>query len=107
VPVRTQWTKGHRFLGALALVLALAFAALGCGDTIIDSAKTEDTIKANVEKSLHQKVASVDCPTDRKVEPGETFNCTIEFSDGTHATSTWKIRNKDADIDVVGFEQTK
>jgi hypothetical protein len=102
-----RWTKGLRILGALALVLALAFAALGCGDTVIDSSKTEGAIKSNVERSLHQKVASVDCPSDQKVEPGKTFTCTIEFSDGKQATSTWKIRNKDADIDIVGFKKTE
>jgi hypothetical protein len=105
--VKLKWTNGRRILGALALVLALAFAALGCGDTIIDRAKTEDTIKANVEKSLKQKVASVECPSDQKVEPGKTFTCTIEFSSGDHATSTWKIRNKEADIDIVGFKKTE
>jgi Domain of unknown function (DUF4333) len=105
--MRLGWTNRHRFLGTLALALALAFAALGCGDTVIDSSKTEGAIKANVERSLNQKVASVDCPSDQKVEVGETFTCTIEFTDGKHATSTWKIRNKDADIDVVGFKKTE
>jgi hypothetical protein len=105
--VGRRWTKGHRFLGTLALALALAFAALGCGDTVIDSGKTEDAIKSNVERSLKQKVASVDCPSDQKVEVGKTFTCTIKFTDGKQATSTWKIRNKDADIDIVGFEKTE
>lgn len=105
--MKLEWTNGCRILGALALVLALAFAALGCGDTIIDSGKTEDTIKANVERSLKQKVASVECPTEQKVEPGKTFTCTIEFSNGDHATSTWKIRNEEADVDIVGFKKTE
>jgi post-segregation antitoxin (ccd killing protein) len=91
----------------LALVLALAFLALGCGDTVIDSGKTEAAIKSNVEKSLNQKVDSVDCPSDEKVEAGRTFTCTIELSNGKHATSTWKIRNKEADIEIVGFKETK
>jgi post-segregation antitoxin (ccd killing protein) len=107
VIVRADWTKGLRFLGALALMLALAFAALGCGDTVIDSGKTEAAIQSNVEKSLNQKVDSVDCPSDQKVETGETFTCTIELSNGKHATSTWKIRNQEADIEIVDFEETK
>ncbi len=105
--MRLRRTNGHRFLGALALALALAFAALGCGDTIIDRTKTEDAIKANVERSLNQKVASVECPSDQKVETGKTFTCTIEFSNGDHATSTWKIRNQEADVDIVGFKKTE
>ncbi len=74
---------------------------------MIDSAKLEATIKSNVERSLHQKVTSVNCPSDQKVETGATFTCTIEFSNGKHATSTWKIRNKEADVDLVGFKQTE
>ena len=105
--VNRRWTKEPRFLGALALVLALAFLALGCGDTVIDSGKTEAAIKSNVEKSLKQKVDSVDCPSDEKVEAGRTFSCTIELADGKHATSTWKIRNQEADIEIVGFKETK
>ena len=58
-------------------------------------------------KILHQKVTSVNCPSDQKVETGAKFTCTIEFSNGKHATSTWKIRNKEADVDLVGFKQTE
>lgn len=105
--VKLRWTKELRFLGALALGLALAFLALGCGETVIDSGKTEDAIKSNVEKSRNEKVDSVDCPSDQKVETGKIFTCTIELSDGKHATSTWKIRNQEADIDIVGFKETK
>lgn len=74
---------------------------------MIDSAKLEATIKSNVERSLHQKVTSVDCPSDQQVETGAKFSCTIEFSNGKQATSTWKIRNKEADVDLVGFEKTE
>ena len=38
---------------------------------------------------------------------GATFSCTVDFSDGKHATVTLKIRNKDADTDLVGFKKTK
>lgn len=89
------------------MILLAALSASGCGETVVNSEKMEAAVKANVERSLHQKVASVACPSDQKVEPGVTFTCTIEFSDGEHATSTWKIRNKEADVDIVGFEKTK
>lgn len=88
------------------LVLA-AFSASGCASTVIDSAKMEAAVKANMERSQHQKVASVDCPSDQKVQTGAKFVCTIEFSNGTHATSTWEIRNKDADVKIVGFKKSE
>jgi hypothetical protein len=93
-----------RFSGALALLLALAFAATGCGETIIDSGKTEDTIQANLEKSRHEKIAAVSCPTDQKVVAGATFTCTLDYADGKQGTITLKIRNSDADLDVVGLK---
>lgn len=89
------------------MLVLVAFSASGCAGTVIDSAKLEATIKSNVERSLHQKVTSVDCPSDQKVDPGATFSCTIEFSNGKHATSTWKIRNKEADVDLVGFKKSE
>jgi Domain of unknown function (DUF4333) len=89
------------------MILLVASAVSGCGETIIDSSKMEAAVKSNVERSLHQKVALVHCPSDQKVSPGETFMCTIEFSNGEHASSTWKIRNEEADVDIVGFEKTE
>jgi Domain of unknown function (DUF4333) len=91
----------------LALALALAFAALGCGDTIIDSSKAEDTIKASLEKSRHEKITAVDCPSHQKVVAGTSFSCTVAFADGKQETATLKIRNSDADLDLVGLKATK
>jgi hypothetical protein len=105
--VRPRWTKGLRFLGALALMLALAFAALGCGDTIIDSGKAEETIKASLEKSRHEKISAVECPSDQKVVAGATFTCDVDYPGGKQATATLKIRNSDADLDLVGLEPNK
>jgi Domain of unknown function (DUF4333) len=103
--VRRSWTKELRFLGALALGLALAFLALGCGDTVIDSGKTEETIKASLEKSRHEKISAVDCPSDQKVVAGATFVCTVEYPNGERKTATLKIRNTDADLTLVGLKQ--
>ncbi len=95
-----------RFLALCATLAALAlaaFAAAGCGETVIDDAKIEDTIQADVEKSRDEKVRSVDCP-EPEVDPGATFTCAVEYPDGKQATITLKIRNEDADLDVVGFK---
>jgi hypothetical protein len=93
---------------AAALALsAIAFAAVGCGETVIDSTKAEEATKASLEDSLHEKIASVDCPSGQKVEPGTSFSCTVDFSNGEKEAATLKIRNKEADISIVGLETIK
>ena len=95
-----------RCAAALAL-LVIGFAAVGCGETVIDDVKAEGAIQSNLEKSLHAKIKSVDCPSDQKVEAGKTFTCTVIFSDGKQATATLKILNKDADVSLVGLKPSK
>jgi hypothetical protein len=95
-----------RCIAALAL-LAIGFAAAGCGETVIDDVKAEGAIQSNLEKSLHVKITSVDCPSDQQVEAGKTFTCAVKFSDGKQATATLKILNKDADVSLVGLKPNK
>lgn len=88
-------------------VFAFALAALalsGCGDTVIDDAKLEDTLQASLEESVERKIAAVDCPSDQKVEPKATFTCSVRYANGDRATATLEIRNKDADVSFVGLE---
>ena len=91
----------------VALLGVLVLAASGCGDTTIDDVKTEETLKASLEKSLHEKIKQVDCPSGVKVEAGETFTCTVDLPKGEEATATLKIRNSDADVTVVGLKANK
>jgi hypothetical protein len=93
-----------RRAGALALSLVVVLVAVGCGETVIDDVKAEGAIQSNLEKSLHEKIKGVDCPSDEKVEAGNTFTCTVHFSDGKQATATLKILNKDADVSLVGLK---
>jgi hypothetical protein len=91
-----------------ALPLCAATALLtGCGDTLIDSAKAEDTTEASLEKTLHEKIKSVDCPSDVEVATGATFTCDVVFSDGSREVATLKIRNEDADLSLVGLKTNK
>ena len=83
----------------MAGVAALALA--GCGETVIDSAKTEDALKASLAKSLDAEVSSVDCPAGVEVEPKATFECTVELAGGGTETATLRIENEDADVSVV------
>jgi hypothetical protein len=99
-------TFSIRCAAALAL-LAIALLAAGCGETVIDDVKAEGAIKSSLEKSLHEKITAVDCPSDQKVEAGKTFTCTVDFSGGKQATATLKIRNEDADISLVGLKPNK
>lgn len=84
----------------LTTIAAFGLVLAGCGDTVIDSKSTEETLQASLEKSLHEKITSVDCPSDVKIEPGKTFTCEVNFPKGKQATATLKIRNKDADISI-------
>jgi hypothetical protein len=96
VPIRSA-------LAAAALV-AVAVVAVGCGETVIDDVKAEGAIQTSLEKSLREKIKSVECPSDQKVEAGKTFTCEVNFSQGKQATATLKILNKDADVSLVGLK---
>jgi len=92
------------FLGRLGVLLGLlavvAFVA-GCGETVIDGTKAEEQLQASLSKSLHEKVSSVECPSEQAVEAGATFTCSVKLSNGKTETATLKIRNKDADVSVI------
>ena len=91
---------GSRFLAVFALLAALLTLA-GCG-TVVDKVKLQDTIQASLEDSLHEKIQKVECPSDQSVDPGATFTCDVIFSDDRREVATLEIRNKDADISIVG-----
>jgi hypothetical protein len=96
-----------RFYGVLGAVAFFAlFGIAGCGETVLDTTKTEEQLQASLSKSLHEKVSSVECPSDQKVEAGATFTCSVKLSDGTTETATLKIRNNDADVSVIDLSQT-
>jgi Domain of unknown function (DUF4333) len=90
--------------GALAALALVVLLAAGCGETVIDSAKTEGAIEENLEKSVGQKVASVECPSGVKVEEGKTFECTVKLKNGKAETATLKILNSDADVELANLK---
>lgn len=93
--------------GALAALLAVVFLAQGCGETVIDDAKTEAAIEDNLQQSVGQKVTSVDCPSGVEVEPDTTFDCTVSLAGGKEETATLKILNEDADVEVTDLGPSK
>jgi hypothetical protein len=97
----------RRFHMSLGVVAAAAVLGLpSCGGTVIDSAKTEDALQADLSKSLETKVAAVECPSDQKVEAGATFTCSVKLTDGKEETATLKILNEDADVSVINLRST-
>jgi hypothetical protein len=92
--------------GAAAVLAAAVLIAAGCGETVIDDVKAEGAIQDSLEKSLDEKVTSVSCPSDEEVEKGKTFDCTVDFSNGTEATATLKILDDDANVKIVDLKES-
>lgn len=95
-----------RFAASIGLAAAALFA-VGCGETVIDDAKTEAAIEQNLEQSVGQKVSSVDCPSGVEVETDATFECDVTLAGGKQETATLKILNEDADVEVTGLQPNK
>ena len=93
--------------GAVAALAIAVFVAVGCGETVIDSAKTEAAIEQNLENSVGQKINSVDCPSGVEVKAGTTFDCTVNMAGGKQETATLKIINSDADVEVTNLKANK
>ncbi|HYQ79511.1 MAG TPA: DUF4333 domain-containing protein [Solirubrobacterales bacterium] len=93
---------GPRFLAATALLCAVV-VLYGCG-TVVDQVKLQDTVQASLEDSIREKIKAVDCPSDQSVDPGATFTCEVIFADDRREVATLTIRNKDADISMVGLK---
>jgi hypothetical protein len=60
-----------------------------------------------LEKSFHEKIIYVDCPSGQKVDPGATFTCEVTFSDDKRKAALLEIRDKEADISTLGLEAIK
>jgi uncharacterized protein YceK len=91
----------------LVLMLVSGVVALsGCG-TVVDREKLQDTIQSSLEKSIHEKIKNVECPSDESIDPGATFTCDVIFSDDRREVATLKIRNEEADISMVSLKPKK
>jgi hypothetical protein len=90
----------------IAALLLTALGVYGCG-TVVDHEKLQDTVQASLEKSIHEKIKNVDCPSGQSVDPGTTFTCTVTFADDRREVATLRIRDKEADISMVGLKPEK
>ena len=92
--------------GAIVALALAAFLAVGCGETVIDSAKVEAAIEQNLQRATGEKVGSVECPSGVEVKAGATFECTVELG-GKQEKATLKIVNSDADVEVTDLSAAK
>jgi hypothetical protein len=92
---------------AVVSLLAVALVSAGCGGTTIDDAKMEDTIQHYLEKDLHEDVKSIDCPSGEPVEANNRFDCAVVLDDGKKMIVTVKIRDTDANFDIVDYRPQK
>jgi hypothetical protein len=107
LPVFAGWKIRPRLPVFLVLMLVSGIVALsGCG-TVVDREKLQDTIQSSLEKSIHEKIKSVECPSDESIDPGATFTCEVIFSDDRREVATLKIRNEEADISMVSLKPKK
>jgi uncharacterized protein YceK len=106
-PAPSGRKKRFRPLVFPLLMLVFGIPVLsGCG-TVVDREKLQDTVQSSLEKSIHEKIKQVECPSDESVDPGATFTCDVTFSDDRQEVATLKIRNEDADISMVGLKPKK
>lgn len=106
-PASSGRKKRLRSLVLLLSTLVFGVVALyGCG-TVVSQEKLQDTIQASLESSIHEKIKDVECPSDQSVDPGATFTCDVIFSDDRREVATLKIRDKDADISMIGLKPEK
>ncbi|MBA3866473.1 MAG: DUF4333 domain-containing protein [Solirubrobacterales bacterium] len=96
-------TRAARWLAVAAIVIA-AVPATGCGETVIDKAKLDATVQKSLERSLGEKVSSVDCPSGLPVDPGSTFSCEATLGNGKKVTVSLKNRDEEADVSIVGVQ---
>jgi hypothetical protein len=88
-----------------AVVMAAGLLVAGCSTTaVLDLAKLEREILDRLRDAFPDAdLGEVDCPSEVKVEQGDTFRCTVEI-DGQ--TLPFRVRQTDADGNVE-FEPTK
>ena len=73
--------RTHLLAGLAAATASLA--VVGCGETVIDSAKVEKAIGRTVIDQAGVRVKSVSCPENQPAKKGDTFTCTVVAKDDT------------------------
>lgn len=91
-----------------ALVLAVAaVSAAGCGETVLDSQKLEETLPHDLRSSVSEPVKSASCPSDIEVEKGKVFSCVVTLKSGEEEIAELKFLNDEADYGIVAIKPKK
>jgi hypothetical protein len=84
---------------ALLLLVAGAAALSGCAKSI-DDEKAEKFIAKSVTQQVGAKVKSVSCPSNLTAKKGETFECTVNGTDGTSGKATVTEKDDEGNVNV-------
>ena len=92
--------------GSIVAVIIVVIIVVGviAASGKIDQGKLEDEISADASAQLGA-VESVSCPDDIESDTGETFTCSIDYSDGTTGTADGTVT--DGDAGDVNYQLTK
>jgi len=71
----------------LFMVALFALATAACNPTLDDSA-LEQQISDGITEQTGVGISTIDCPSGRPLQAGDTFTCTATTDDGTTLTIT-------------------
>jgi hypothetical protein len=91
--------------GVVAVIVALIIlGAIVAGNTV-DQGELEDEISQGAAQ--FGPVEEVSCPDDVKQEVGETFSCSINFSDATTGTANGHVTSTEGEDAEFEYTVTK
>jgi hypothetical protein len=91
----------------VALVAVFGLVLAGCGETVLDNQKLEETLPHDLRSSVSEPVKSASCPSGVQVEKGKTFSCEIVLAGGKKETVKLKFLNDEADYGIVSLTPKK
>jgi hypothetical protein len=71
----------------IAASAVMAFAAAGCGKTVVKESSEEDLVTNTFQKQGLPAPESIDCPDDVDAKVGETFDCKVIVKGGPASTT--------------------
>lgn len=84
-----------------SLLLGACSGSIEIGGRVLDVDEAETEIADQLEATVGQRPASVDCPDEEiPVEEGGTFRCTLTAEDGTTIGLTAAFTNDDGGLDI-------
>jgi hypothetical protein len=79
--------KNHKTRGLLSGAAAVLLV-VACGNLTLDDTRLEQVISAGITTQTGVAVTSVNCPNNRPLKTGDTFDCTATTADGATLTIT-------------------